>query len=168
MEIAIEKIKPDEWSIYKEMRLEMTKNAPQAYGEAYEDIVELTDKKWMERVSRSTSTIFVAIVDKRPAGMTGVYYPEGAKLSHVAQIWGVYVRETYRGLGLGKLLLEKIEEEIKTNTHITKIKLEVTSTQDAAKALYAKMGYEETGILRKEIKVGNEYFDEILMEKMIQ
>ena len=43
----------------------------------------------------------------------------------------------------------------------------VNPTQKAAVALYKSLGFVVAGKMKNEIKVGNEYYDELIMEKLL-
>lgn len=61
----------------------------------------------------------------------------------------IAVSENARGNGIGKLLLNKVEQ-IAKNKQIAKINLEVVDTNPSAKKLYEHFGY----IIKKELKSG--------------
>ena len=46
------------------------------------------------------------------------------------------------------------------------MQLMVNQKQNAAVALYKNMGFVVVGQMKKEIKVGEEFYDELIMEKM--
>lgn len=62
----------------------------------------------------------------------------------------IAVSEKARGNGIGKLLLNKVEQLAK-NMQITKINLEVVDTNPSAQKLYERFGY----IIKKELKSGS-------------
>lgn len=74
----------------------------------------------------------------------------------------------YRGLGIGKRLLEQLLKWAELNPHIEKISLGVFSTNESAIALYKKMGFVEEGRKINEIKLNDkQYIDDVLMYKMV-
>ena len=49
--------------------------------------------------------------------------------------------------------------------HVEVLQLSVVSENEAARQLYASLGFVEYGIERKALKQGGRYYDEILMAK---
>jgi ribosomal protein S18 acetylase RimI-like enzyme len=77
------------------------------------------------------------------------------------------VDPNYRGRGFGKKLLENALELIQRNKDAVKAQLMVNKEQHAAVGLYEGMGFVVVGQLKKEIKVGERFYDEFIMEKML-
>ncbi len=73
----------------------------------------------------------------------------------------------FRGRGVGKRLLERVFELIQVNKNIVKIQLMVNPKQVTAVRLYKSMGFTVVGQMQKEIKVGGEFYDELIMEKLL-
>ena len=49
--------------------------------------------------------------------------------------------------------------------HVEILQLDVVSENEAARRLYASLGFVEYGIERKALKQGGRYYDEVLMAK---
>ncbi len=69
--------------------------------------------------------------------------------------------------GDGKKLLENALELIQENKGVVKVRLMVNQEQDVAVTLYKSMGFVVVGQMKKEIKVGERFYDELIMEKML-
>lgn len=96
-----------------------------------------------------------------------VYFENRLKTKHIANIFGVYVDNEYRGEGVGVRLLERALREISKNKAIVKIKLQVNPMQRSAVRLYEKSGFRPIGIMKKELYINGKYFDELCMEKLL-
>ena len=108
----------------------------------------------------------VAWIDDRPcgsvtirwAGSSGELTEQGRSLG-CAEIGGLGVDEEVRGLGIGRALMETAEA-LARKREVALLGLEVTATnpnQDAARSLYAKLGYEDAGF--DEFISGYTYWD---------
>lgn len=86
-------------------------------------------------------------------------------LKHVGEL-NLVVHKGFQGRGIGSLLLKKIVEAAK-KSQMEKIELNVRTTNTRAITLYQKMGFVEEGRLRKRVKVGKEYIDDIVMGLML-
>ncbi len=123
----------------------------------------MTEEEWQKRMK---SMIF-AEIDGKFVGMVGAYQEEKAKVKHILNIVSVYVTPRYRGQGIGKALLEYAIDQAKQNPEIKKLLLGVVTTQEPAQAMYESLGFVKVGHLKYAVKVGEQYFDEYLMELYI-
>ena len=83
---------------------------------------------------------------------------------HIGKI-NIHLENSFRGKGLGYLLLKEILKKAKFLPKLKKITLEVFENNKAGIGLYKKLGFKEYGRLPKGIKWRNKYVDEILMYK---
>lgn len=164
--MKIYKLNSEEWQIYKNLRLEALRQVPAAFGASYEESVGRTDHEWREKLENPKSYIFVARDGDDYIGMAAAYQEQGEKMAHIGYVWGVYVRDAYRGQKMGKHLMQAVLDELKNNEEIEKVNLNVNVAQLAAVKLYESLGFQIAGTLHKEMKIGNEYVDEYVMEKI--
>ena len=89
------------------------------------------------------------------------------RLSHTGT-FGMMIRKGYRGMGIGRMLLQALLDWAESNPCIEKVSLGVFASNHAAISLYKKMGFIEEGRKVKEFKMNeNEYVDDILMYKLV-
>lgn len=162
MKIEIKKLNSDDWQIYKELRLQMLTEEPQAYSQTLEELSKRSDKEWKDKTETDNMSIIVAWVDEKLAGMSGLFYEE----KDVVSIWGVFVRKEFRGIGLGKRLMEEIEKEIKKDKGVKKIQISVTSSQITALELYKRLGFKEVKKFEGKTRHNGKAYDEILLQKL--
>ena len=126
-------------------------------------------REWLQSIlDNENETIFVA---EKDGEVVGLIVFEGTKnrkrLSHTGSI-GLLIRSEYRGLGIGKMLLQVLLEWAERNPLIEKVSLAVFSNNHKAIALYKKMGFIEEGRKINEFKFADdEYVDDVLMYKMV-
>lgn len=164
MEIC--KLKPEEWQAYKKLRLEALQKVPMAFGASYEESAARPDDEWKGKLENKKSYIFVARDGEDYIGMAAAFQEQGGKIKHIGYVWGVYVRDSYRGQKIGKKLMQAVLDELKNNSEIKKVNLNVNVNQLAAIKLYESLGFQIAGTLHKELKIADEYFDEYAMEKI--
>lgn len=163
MNIEIRKLTRDDWKIFKELRLQMVKEEPQAFLRTYEELVNLSDDEWMDKSTSDTSGILAVWYGGKLAGMNGYYFPNVS----TAEIWGMFIRKEFRGKGLSKILMKEIEDEIRKNKKINLIRIEVTTSQIPAWELYKKMGFIEVGRKNGATKFDGTLYDDIILEKEV-
>ena len=132
--IEIKKLPEDRWRDYRELRLEALISDPIAFGSSYEEEIILPDEEWVKKIKN----VLFAMLDDKPIGMIVYIFNNGLKIKHIANIYGFYVKKTYRSQGVGKKLLENAISLIMINKNIIKINLSVNPQQSAAAKLYEK------------------------------
>lgn len=170
-QIEIITLSPDNWKKYKEIRLEALKNAPTAFSDTYEEAILNNDQKWIDRLinteNRKSDIILFAKVKEQIIGMIGVYWNSRLVTGHTANIWGVYVNYNYRNSGVGKKLVNAVIAEIKKVPQLIKMSLGVNTKNVSAIHLYKSCGFKIVGTLEKELKFGDYFVDEHVMELII-
>ena len=161
--VEIKKLSADRWKDYRSLRLEALKNDPTAFGSSYGEEMKLSEKEWKRRMK---NTLF-ALSDNKPIGMIVYVFQKKAKIKHIANIFGVYVKREFRNRGIGKNLIESALLLIKENRNIIKINLNVNPRQKSALKLYKKYGFKTIGTLKKDLYINGRFYDELIMEKFI-
>jgi RimJ/RimL family protein N-acetyltransferase len=119
-------------------------------------------------------------VTSRPSPNTVVFVAEGAERldGYVEADRGAYrrnrhsalvvigVRRAAAGRGLGRRLLERVEEWARA-TGITRLELTVMAYNERALRLYERQGYELEGRRRRSLRVGGDYVDELALAKLL-
>lgn len=90
----------------------------------------------VDRLLAQGVAFFVARVDGRPAGCGGIELVETA----YGELKRMYVRPPFRGQGLGRLIVERLEEHAMANG-VTTLRLETGIHQVAAIRLYEALGF---------------------------
>lgn len=83
-------------------------------------------------------------------------------LRHVADL-NIAVDLGWQNQGIGTRLLKQIIEWAKESAMLRKIQLNVRATNSKAISLYKKLGFEEEGKLKDQVKVKDGYIDDIIM-----
>ena len=158
--LKIRRLEADDIEGYRELRLEALKGHPEVFSSSWEHEARKPMSWWVERLE--TNTIFGGWVDRSPlVGVAGLRVPDAVKLRHKGVLWGMYVRPEARGTGLAAALVQRVIEQARTL--VEEICLTVVASNAAACRLYNAAGFEEYGLERRALKVGSEYYDEVLM-----
>ena len=163
-EVKISSLPPGRWEDFKSLRLRSLKEEQMAFLSSYDDEANLGKDEWERRIKN----VVFAIVDGKPIGMMTFVLRGRAKNDHIADIFGVYVEKKFRGKGIGNRLLRNVISRIRKNDRISKISLSVVADQTPAVSLYMKYGFKVVGILERELKLNGNYYDELVMEKILR
>jgi len=157
---TIRRLEPHDAAIYRELRLEGLKNHPEAFGASWDDEIDKPDAWWTGRLE--SNTVFGGWIDgSRLLGVAGLQVPGAAKQRHKAILWGMYVRPDARGTGLAASLLQHVIEHARPR--VEEIRLTVMASNAAAHRLYSAAGFEPYGLERRALKIGDDYYDDLLM-----
>jgi RimJ/RimL family protein N-acetyltransferase len=158
--LSVRLLEADDVASYRELRLEGLKSHPEAFSSSWEYEAGKPVSWWAERLEMNT--VFGGWVDRSPlVGVAGLRVPDPVKLRHKGVLWGMYVRPQARGTGLAAALVQQVVEHARTL--VEEICLSVVVSSAAARRLYSTAGFKEYGLERRAIKVGSEYYDELLM-----
>ncbi len=159
MKLKITQLSPGDWQAYRDIRLEALKSDPLAFGGTYEEECEKTEAQWRSFMAN----MWFALADDNVVGMIGLLRDTGFTGGHRAHLISMWVKPAYRGQGIGKQLVQYLQELAKTCS-ILKFYLHVTSTQEAAITLYESVGFKKVGVLKRHTRDENNYYDTYLME----
>jgi RimJ/RimL family protein N-acetyltransferase len=158
--IRLRRLEASDVADYRELRLEALKSHPEAFGSSFEDESDQSQAWWAERLE--AATVFGGWIDDSTLlGVAGFRPQGGFKHRHKGVLWGMYVRPVARGSGLAAALVQRVIEHARPL--VEEINLTVVASNAAARRLYTAAGFTPYGLERRALKVGDTYFDEVLM-----
>ncbi len=140
-EVTLHRVRPEEWEEHRVLRLEMLRDAPDAFWTTHEQALELDEATWRERIA-STFHVHARLGDD-PVGSVGMWDgsdpdPDGTNLI------AMYVAPRARRRHVGERLVRAVLEEAQRRGH-RQVLLQVTDTNAPARALYERTGFRLTG-----------------------
>jgi RimJ/RimL family protein N-acetyltransferase len=90
----------------------------------------------------------------------------GARRNRHSLYLVIGVSKAYWRRGVGRALLTTMESWALANG-VHRLDLTVQARNSAAKKLYETLGYTQDGVKRHTLKIGGQYFDELLMSKLL-
>jgi GNAT superfamily N-acetyltransferase len=136
--IDVQAIGPDDWKLWRELRLAALSEAPYAFGSQLADWADAPEERWRERLSVPGAYQVIASIDGTPAGMAGGFPGDAA-----AELVSMWVAPAGRGKGVGNALMAAIEDWARS-LGATALKLSVVDGNDPAHNLYLRHGYVDT------------------------
>ncbi|GAA4200860.1 GNAT family N-acetyltransferase [Actinocatenispora rupis] len=132
-------ITPDDWALWREVRLAALHEAPYAYGSTYADWVDAPEQRWRDRLGGAFRNLLV-LVDGQPGGIASGIPAEDPG---VVEIVSMYVLPAARGRGVGDRLLTELADWARARG-ATALRLAVTVGNEHATALYRRHGFRHT------------------------
>jgi len=96
-------------------------------------------------------------------GAVGLERDERLKVRHIGHVVSMMVRESARGQGIGRALLDALIDAAREPAGLELLTLTVTEVNANAVRLYERCGFSRFGTLHKAIKVDGQYHDKVHM-----
>lgn len=157
LKLTTEIINESDWEDFKKIRLEAIENEPMAFyvtKDSKEKENNKSEEEWKSELKDVNSFVVLSKNSDIPVGMTQAILK--FKDKNQWHIRGVYLNKDFRGSGCGKEMMNLTLDEIR-NRGGRIITLNVMDTQDVAKKIYEKFGFEITSKFEKSIMDGIEY-----------
>jgi len=146
---------------YRDLRLGGLRAHPEAFGASWEEEAAKPMVWFEDRLNRNVIFGGGMGAASELGGVAGFYVPDSAKQRHKGVLWGMFVRPQARGTGLGPALVAHVLDHARAT--VEEVRLTVVSTNSAAIRLYERAGFERYGLEQRALKVGGDYYDEVLM-----
>src|SRR5690606_22785714 len=95
-------------------------------------------------VSNAPDSVILGAFDPGLVGAVALYRDPRRKAAHKVHLWGLYVRPSHRGRGIGTRLLEAAIAHARTLS-VGWVHLSVTSAAPGALRMYERAGFERWG-----------------------
>lgn len=134
---------------------------PDAFGESLEEHLQTPVEVTAERLRVGGEDNFVigAFNEATLVGMVGFYRETRIKRRHRGWIWGTFVAPEWRGRGLARRLMEEAIGRARQIAGMRYVLLSVSAGQDAARGLYAGLGFEVYAFEPEAIQAGGRFID---------
>lgn len=152
--IEIRRLTPDDWELYREVRLAALGDAPYAFASTVEQEATFDEWQWRSRVERAVW--FAAVDGARPVGLVGGFAEDSGDLHLV----GMWVAAELRGAGTAARLVDTVLAWAR-EWRYPGVLLWVADGNDRARRLYERFGFRGTGMrqpLPSDPSVGEEQY----------
>jgi GNAT superfamily N-acetyltransferase len=138
--IEVRELGPDDWQVWRVLRLAALEEAPAAFGSQLSDWVDAKEERWRARLGIPGSRNVVAVLDGRPVGMASGLPTEEDGVVALVSMW---IEPAGRGQGIGDQLMAAVEQWAREAEAHT-LKLSVVAGNDKAHDLYLRSGFTDT------------------------
>jgi ribosomal protein S18 acetylase RimI-like enzyme len=144
--MTVRKLTPADAETFQSLRLLGLLECPGAFASSYEEECDLELPVLIDRLApRSDRAVFGAFQTHALVGLVGIKREEPRKLSHKAHLWGMYVAPANRKLGVGRQLIAEALSFASVELGVRQVTLGVNAANEAAIALYSRMGFKSFG-----------------------
>jgi GNAT superfamily N-acetyltransferase len=138
-EISARRLGPDEWDLFRRLRLNALKEAPYAFGSTHENEVGMGEDWWRERLADRAR--FVAEADGEAAGIVSGGDSGTEGMAAVTTMW---VDPRFRRRGVGDYLVKSVLGWARSSGY-SRVVLWVTEGNAEAEKLYERNAFVRTG-----------------------
>jgi ribosomal protein S18 acetylase RimI-like enzyme len=138
---TIERLGPDDWRAFREIRLRALADAPTAFSVMLGEAERHPEAHWRARLGQGDPVL--AVRDEHAlVAMGGGWRPPEDR--DRMMVWGMWTAPEARGRGHARALLAWLVEDARTRGART-VELHVTEGNDGARRLYESCGFVATG-----------------------
>jgi len=167
-ETGIRRVQPDEWQVYRQVRLTALAEAPDAFSSTLEHEQAFGEDIWRSRLGSPAAATFIAWRDGEPTGTATGKLDDPADEYAVPGSWqlvGMWVDPRSRGLGVADELVETVAGHARVEGAASLV-LWVTEVNERARAFYRRMGFTPTGARQPVRPEAPEFWEEQLVRRL--
>lgn len=140
--VHVRKLGPSDAEAFQAVRLQALREDPIAFASSYEEERDLALATIAERLVATDDRAIVGAFDgPLLVGLAAWHREEMRKLQHKGFVWGVFVKDSHRGQGLARRLLEAVIALARRADGILLLNLTAYADNRRAIALYESLGF---------------------------
>jgi GNAT superfamily N-acetyltransferase len=138
----IRRLGPDDWALFRDVRLAALGDAPYAFASTVEREAAFDQWQWRDRLA--AATWFAAVAGGRGVGMVGGFGARAAGRYRIDLV-GLWVRGEVRGAGVGAGLVGALLAWARAEG-ADEVLLWVADDNPGARRFYRRLGFAGTGV----------------------
>ncbi|WP_395447700.1 GNAT family N-acetyltransferase [Aminobacter sp. UC22_36] len=162
--MTVRLLAPDDYEVFKRIRLEALRTAPEAFASSASDWEKLPDDEWRRRIENNS--VVVCFRQDEPVGIMGLMRQQSSKMAHRASLIMVYMRPSERGGGQAAAMLGLLLDHARASG-IWQVELAVSAENPAAIRFYRREGFDEIGRIPAGFLHEGREIDEIMMARRL-
>jgi ribosomal protein S18 acetylase RimI-like enzyme len=151
---------------YRRLMLEAYERHPDAFTSSVQERTALPLSWWEARLSEAAAPgeiVFGSFVNGELVGVAGLAFEHREKAKHKATLFGMYVSDSSRGMGLGEQLVDQMMVCARSRPGVMLVQLTVTEGNLSAQALYQRKGFVPFGLEPFAVAVGSGFVAKVHM-----
>lgn len=162
-DVTLRRLTPADAPAYRTLMLDAYARHPEAFTSTVAERATLPLDWWERRVASADERVVGAFVGDTLAGAAGLSRETRERTRHKALLFGMYVPQTRRRLGLGRALVQAVLAEAAAWPGLRVVQLTVTDGNDAAQRLYESCGFQVFGVEPMALRIDGREFAKVHM-----
>lgn len=164
-DIHLRRLTAADVALYRDFRIAALRATPSAFTSSWAEEAARPLSWSLQRLE--ANFILGAFDGDRLCGTAGLSVPARVQERHKALLFGMAVAASHGGRGIGRLLVDDLLGRAAAMPHVTQVTLSVTAGNPAAERLYRGCGFTVYGREPRAVCIGGEFFDKLLMVRML-
>ncbi len=152
---------------YRALMLQAYDQHPDAFTSSHAERAALPMAWWLARMGASGSNAhemaFGAFHNGQLAGVAGLSLETRERVRHKATLFGMFVPQQHRQLGLGRQLVQAVLDYARSPVGVRQVVLTVTQGNTSAERLYAGCGFRVFGVEPDAVALGTGFVSKVHM-----
>ena len=137
--LVVRELGPDDWELFRRVRLAALAESPAAFGSRYADWVDAEPQRWRARLTDVPLNL-VLIMDGEPVGLVSGTAPTAGAVELIS----LWVARAVRGRGVADEAVRRVQDWARSQG-AGRLVLSVKVANTAARRLYERLGFELVG-----------------------
>lgn len=164
MTAAVRQLTADDAEAFRFLHLEALRAYPAAFAMSWEEERNVPHAEFRARLGQLI--VFGGFVGGELAGIATLQKQALEKRKHMAMLWGMYVKDAYRGSGLAADILQAAID--RAQREVDQLELYVAVGNDRASRFYKSFGFETYGVMRRSLRVDGVDHDAEMMVRLFR
>jgi RimJ/RimL family protein N-acetyltransferase len=144
-EISLRALTPDDWRLFRSVRLQALQESPGVYFTPYESAAKLSEAAWKETLDGHRKCVFGLFAGSELIGIAAIFTWRDDPAGHTGILAMDYVDANHRGRGLARLLYEGRITWAVTQEHLTRLVISHRKGNEASRRAMLSFGFEYQG-----------------------
>ncbi|HYG86678.1 MAG TPA: GNAT family N-acetyltransferase [Azospirillum sp.] len=164
VEYSVRQLLPSDAEAFRALHLEALRAYPAAFAMAYEEECDLPLAEFQSRLDHLI--VFGGFVNGALAGIATLQRQPLMKRRHMAMVWGMYVKDEFRGSGLAAAIFQAVID--RAESEVDQLELYVAVGNESASRFYKRFGFERYGVMRRSLRVQGVDYDAEMMVRIFR
>lgn len=162
--MIIRKLTPDDWRLFKALRLAALLDAPDNFAQDHDSIAADPPETWRKGLAGRTS--LAGFERDTPVALASYLVSDLSRMRHRATMINVWLDPRWRGAGRAEAMIRALEDTARGDG-ILQMELQVNAENARAVAFYERLGYRTIGRMPRAFRTPTGFVDDLIMVRAI-
>ncbi|MGZ3713431.1 MAG: GNAT family N-acetyltransferase [Bdellovibrionota bacterium] len=168
--LTIRKLLSADYEDFYAMRIKMLESSTENYTAGLSDWKNASKEQIISYLHESegpSDNFVLGAFSERLVGMVGFRRETREALRHKGSTWGLFEDPNFKHLNIEAALLKQVIEIVKGYPDFEYIRTVQNATNLSKLELFSRLGFTEYGREERSMRVGDQYFDQVYLKRVI-